>query len=361
MFNLIHSSTPGRQGEIETEHGNIQTPFFMPVGTTGAMKGLSHKDILDLKSQILLCNTYHLHVQPGDKIINKAGGLHKFIGWEKPILTDSGGYQVFSFGKDGRMKVEKNGVKFKCHIDGRPLFIGPKESIEIQHNLGSDIIMVFDECPPSTASRKNIESAVETTLRWAKKCKMQNEKYKKKNKGKGPLLFGIVQGGLERDLREKCVEELIAIGFDGYALGGLAVGESEKEMLSVVKNITPLLPENSPRYLMGVGMPHQIEACVKMGIDMFDCVLPMRIARHGTIFLSNGKEIRIQNAKYKTDHTVIDESSPSELGRTHLKSYLHHLFKAKERYGETIACSQNLGVVLKTMQDIRSNLITHSL
>lgn len=360
MFTVESTSATGRKGTLITPHGVIQTPFFMPVGTCGAMKGLTHEDILALGAQVLLCNTYHLHVQPGEKIVAGAGGLHSFAHWEKPILTDSGGFQVFSFGKTGRTKVRKDGVEFQSHINGDTLFIGPKESMQIQHDLGSDIIMVFDECPPSTAKRSEIIKAVDTTLRWAKESKQWHDTLWEQRRGAKPdtakpLLFGIVQGGLERDLREKCTQELLAIGFDGYALGGLAVGEAEPEMFAVVDAITPLLPENKPRYLMGVGMPNQLRKCVAHGIDMFDCVLPMRIARHGTIWLSDGSEIRIQNSKFATDHSVIDPNSTSPLGKHHLRSYTHHLFKAKERLGETIAASQNLSIVLDTMRKLRSS------
>lgn len=352
MFTLKNRTELGRRGLLETEHGEIETPFFMPVGTAGAMKGITHEELLELGAQILLCNTYHLHVQPGDDIVAAAGGLHEFIGWNKPILTDSGGYQVFSFGRNGRTKVTEDGVHFQSHLDGKSLFIGPDESMAIQHNLGSDIIMVFDECPPSTASRVDIQKAVDKTLRWAKRCKDLNDEHKKKT-GKKPLLFGIVQGGLERDIREKCAQELIAMDFDGYALGGLAVGESEEQMYAVTEAIAPLLPEAKPRYLMGVGMIPQLKKCVSMGIDMFDCVVPMRLARHGTVWLSDGTELRMRNAEYRTAHEVIDGDSPSAMSRTHLRSYLHHLIKSGERLGETIAAKQNLGLLLKAMRDLR--------
>ena len=343
-----------RRTTLNTAHGSIETPFFMPVGTAGAMKGLAHNDLLDLGAQILLCNTYHLHLQPGNDLVADAGGLHDFIAWEKPILTDSGGFQVFSFGKENRRKITDDGVTFQSHINGDTLFLGPDESIQIQHALGADIIMVFDECPPSTADRKEIQNAVDRTLRWARRCKEVHQDLCART-GRNPLLFGIVQGGLERDLREQCAEELIAIGFDGYALGGLAVGESEADMLSVVETVAPILPEQKPRYLMGVGMPNQLKRCTELGIDMFDCVLPMRIARHGTIFLSDGSELRITNAEFRDDHSPLDPDSPSDLSRVHSKSYLHHLCKAGERLAETIACKQNMAVVLKLMQDLRQS------
>ena len=377
MFTLKAVTPLGRRGTLETRHGPIATPFFFPVGTAGAMRGLTHQDLIDLQAQVLLCNTYHLHLDPGEDVIANAGGLHAFIGWDRPILTDSGGYQVFSL--KGLRHISEQGVEFRAHTDGSRHFLGPKEATEIQWKLKTDIMMCFDECPPSTASRREIETAVDRTLRWAKVCKTTHEQIRKQKKQmnqtkqrsqthstassvpsdsseSSPLLFGIVQGGLHLDLRKKCAEELQAIGFDGYALGGLAVGETEEEMLSVLRELTPLLPKEQPRYLMGVGVVHQLRQCVQLGIDMFDCVLPMRIARHGTILLSDGSEIRITNAQFKKDHAPIDPDSPSDLSRTHLKSYLHHLFKVNERLAETIACKQNLGVTLKMMRDLRTTM-----
>jgi len=351
MFELLHTTALGRRGQLQTNHGSIETPFFMPVGTAGAMKGITHKDLIELGAQILLCNTYHLHIQPGDDIVKEAGGLHQFISWDKPILTDSGGFQVYSLRRQN--KVTDKGVQFNSHLNGEPLFMGPEESITTQHNLGADIIMCFDECPASTASRKDIEAAVDRTLRWAKECKDVHERLAVVRR---PLLFGIIQGGLELDLREKCAKELIAMDFDGYAIGGLAVGESEEDMLRVVEAITPLLPEDKPRYLMGVGVIEQMKKCVAAGIDMFDCVLPMRIARHGTVLMSDGSQVRITKSEFKNDHTPIDPDSPSEFSRTHLKSYLSHLIRSNERLGETYAQMQNLGVTLRAMQELRDEL-----
>ena len=352
MFTLLQTTPLGRRGTLELPRGTIETPFFMPVGTAGAMKGLTHNDILELGAQILLCNTYHLFLQPGDDLIDKAGGLHEFIGWDKPILTDSGGFQVFSLRNTNT--IDDNGVHFRSHLNGDPFFLGPEESMRIQHHFGSDIIMVFDECPPSTAKRSEIEAAVDRTLKWAQECKKFHQELTTDNRQ--PLLFGIVQGGLERDLREKCAEELVAMGFDGYAIGGLAVGETPDEMYDVLNAVCPLLPEDKLRYLMGVGVIDQLQKCVAKGIDMFDCVLPMRIARHGIILLSDGTDIRMQNAKFRDDHSIIDADSPSVFSRTHKKSYLHHLFKANERLSETIASAQNLGVTLKAMQDLRAQI-----
>jgi len=322
----------------------------MPVGTVGAMKGLTHEDLHALGAQILLCNTYHLHVQPGENIVDEAGGLHDFLSWDKPILTDSGGFQVFSL--RGISKITDEGVKFQSHLNGAPLFIGPEESMTIQYKLGADIIMAFDQCPPSTAPRSEIEEAVRRTLVWAKRCKDAHERLCGE-RGRRPLLFGIVQGGLEPDLREHCARELVEIGFDGYAVGGLAVGESEVEMFRMLDVVLPLLPQDKPRYLMGVGRLEQMEQAVAKGVDMFDCVAPVREARHGTLILSDRSKLRIDKAEYLHDHRVIDPASPSPMSRTYKRSYLCHLMRAGERLGETIACMNNLGVTLDTMKKLR--------
>jgi len=361
-FTLLHSSPIGRRGRLETAHGPIETPFFMPVGTAGAMKGLTHEDLLALGAQILLCNTYHLHLHPGEDTVAKAGGLHHFIHWEKPILTDSGGYQVFSMARI--RSIDDSGVTFRSHVDGSEHRLDPKSAMHIQHKLGGDIIMCFDHCPPSTAKRLEILEATDRTLRWAEECKKQHqilieqtrpstELRTGKPANNHPLLFGIIQGGLERDLREKCAQELIAMGFDGYAVGGLAVGESEQEMYDILGAVCPLLPEDKPRYLMGVGVIDQLKMCVAKGIDMFDCVLPMRIARHGKVLLSDGTALDIDKAIFKEDFAPLDPDSPSPLSRNHSRAYLHHLVKTKERYGETVACMQNLGVTLEAMRKLR--------
>lgn len=361
VFTLLRSTVLGRRGRLQTAHGTIETPFFLPVATGGAMRGITLSDLEVLKAQALLCNTYHLHLQPGEDVVARAGGLHSFIGWDKPILTDSGGFQVFSL-KTLRT-IREDGVEFQSHLDGSPRFLGPEEAMHIQHKLGSDMIMCFDEVHPSTAPRSTHVRAVDRTLRWARACKRAHERLKKDLPAlpafpplSGPLLFGIVQGGLERDLREKCAEELRAIEFDGYAIGGLAVGESEQEMFDVLDAVCPLLPKDKPRYLMGVGRIGQLRAAVARGIDMFDCVLPMRVARHGEILLSSGEEIRIMNSRYRTDHSLIDPDSPSPLSRRHTKSYVNYLFRAKERSSETIACMQNLGVTLEAMRNLRKEM-----
>lgn len=353
MFTLHKETSLGRSGTIETSHGTIQTPLFLPVATAGAMKGITFEDLQTLGAQALLCNTYHLHIQPGEETVKRAGGLHQFIHWDRPILTDSGGYQVFSLSKI--RKITDDGVKFRNHRNGSEVFLGPVESMNIQHALGADMIMCFDECPPSTAARVEQIKAMDRTLRWAEVCKKTHVKLSGK-KSSAPLLFGIVQGGLERDLREKCSEELIAIGFDGYAVGGLAVGETEKDMLAVLDIVCPLLPKDRPRYLMGVGEIHQHREAVKRGIDMFDCVSPMREARHGNVWLSTGKKLRIRRAEFMSDDSPIDADSPSQLSRTHKKSYLHHLMKLGERYGETIACMQNMAVTIRAMRELRETI-----
>lgn len=358
MFELLKTTPLGRRGRIMTDHGPIDTPVFFPVGTAGAMRGITLDDIAALGSQVLLCNTYHLHLQPGEDTVAEAGGLHEFIGWNGPILTDSGGFQVFSL--SGLRKIEEHGVRFQSHIDGKPLFLGPEEAMRIQHKLGSDIIMCFDECPPSTADRQSQIRAVDGTIRWAKECKKWHEQLLSGKKSDAPTphpkLFGIVQGGLHADLRRKCAEELIAIGFDGYAVGGLAVGETENEMYDVLDAVVHTLPEDKPRYLMGVGRIEQHRVAIEKGIDMFDCVLPMREARHGKVYLSDGSTFNALNSEYKNDHSIIDPHSPSPLSRVHKKSYLAHLFRAKERMAETIACMQNMGMTLQAIQKLREDI-----
>lgn len=353
MLTITHQNKKGRRGVLSTNHGVIQTPFFMPVGTAGAMKGITLEDLEMLGAEILLSNTYHLHLSPGETIVERAGGLHQFIHWNKPILTDSGGFQVFSLKQMRVMK--EDGVEFSDHRSGQKRFLGPKEAMAIQHALGSDIIMCFDECPPSTAPRNDQIAAVDRTLRWAKVCKEEHLRLSEKKKNP-PLLFGIVQGGLEKDLRKKCAEELMTIGFDGYAVGGLAVGESEEEMYDVLDVVCPLLPSEKPRYLMGVGERHQITHAVAKGIDMFDCVSPMREARHGNVWLSNGEKLRIRRSENKEDFSPIDTSSPVQTSVTHSKAYLHHLMRIGERYGETLACLQNIGIILEHMKKLRGEI-----
>lgn len=352
-FSLLATTPAGRRGCLMTAHGTIETPFFLPVATGGAMRGIRHEDLLALGAQAMLCNTYHLHLRPGEQVIKDAGGLHTFIGWPKPILTDSGGFQVFSL--QAIRSVTDDGVTFRSHIDGSSHFLGPREATQIQHALGADMIMCLDVCPPSTAKRSEIVVAVDRTLKWARECKNEQET-RNESTSNVPLLFAIVQGGLERDLREKCAEELIAIGFDGYAIGGLAVGESEEEMLSVLDVVCPLLPKDKPRYLMGVGKLSQILACVARGIDMFDCVLPMREARHGRLHCSNGSVLRITKREYLSDHSPIDPESPTPSSREYSRAYLCHLLRSGERLGETLACLQNMAVTLQLFRTLQEDI-----
>jgi len=358
MFELLKETSLGRRGRIMTDHGPIDTPVFFPVGTAGAMRGITLDDISALGSQVLLCNTYHLHLQPGEKVVADAGGLHEFIGWKGPILTDSGGFQVFSL--SGLRKIEEHGVRFQSHIDGSPLFLGPEEAMRIQHALGSDIIMCFDECPPSTAERSAQVRAVEGTIRWAKECKKWHEQLLKEKPADAPTpnpkLFAIVQGGLHTDLRQRCAKELIEIGFDGYAIGGLAVGETEEEMYAVPDAVVHLPAKDKPRYPLGLRRLHQHRIAISKGIDMFDCVLPMREARHGKVYLSDGSTFNALNSEFKNDHSIIDPDSPSSLSRVHKKSYLAHLFRAKERMAETIACMQNMAMTLQAIQKLRDDI-----
>lgn len=336
---------------LQTPHGSLATPFFMPCATAGALKGVTFEDHAALGGEIVLMNTYHLHLTPGEKIVEKAGGLHRFTGWDKPILTDSGGFQVFSL--ESLRKITDEGVTFRDHRSGQERFLGPKEAMQIQHALGADIILCFDECPASTAPRVEQMKAVDRTLAWAAICKKEHDKLNAKKKVQ---LFGIVQGGLEQDLRTKCAEELIAIGFDGYAVGGLAVGETEDEMYDVLDIVCPILPKDKPRYLMGVGERHQFPEAVKRGIDMFDCVAPTREARHGNIWMSDGTKLKIRRAEYAEDFSPIDADSPAPSSHKYSKAYLHHLLKVGERLGETLGILQNLGVTLETIRSLRKEI-----
>ena len=356
VFTLKKITAHGRSGILKTAHGNVTTPVFMPVATAGAMKGVTLQDLEQLKAEIMLCNTYHLHLSPGEDIVQKAKGLHGFTSWKKPILTDSGGFQVFSL--EAIRTITDKGVEFRDHRSGALHFIGPKEAMRIQHKLGADIIMCFDQCPPSTAPRAEQIKAVERTLAWAAVCKQEHVKLKKGKRS--PLLFGIVQGGLERDLREHCATKLIEIGFDGYAIGGLAVGESEEEMYRVLDWICPMLPADKPRYLMGVGERRQLVSAIAKGIDMFDCVSPMREARHGNIWLSDGTKLRIRRAEYGKDHSPIDKKSGAVTSKQHTRAYLHHLLRLGERYGETVACLQNLWATFATIDNVRRKIQTSS-
>ena len=335
-----------RAGVIETPHGKIETPVFMPVGTQATVKAMTKEELEEINSQIILGNTYHLYLNPGDDLVDDFGGLHKFMRWDRPILTDSGGFQVFSLGSLRRIKEE--GVHFRSHLDGSKHFLSPEKSISIQNNLGSDIMMVLDECPPGMSSREYLIPSIERTTRWAKRCIDAN-----KNKDRQGL-FAIVQGGIYEDLRDKSFEELSQYDedFAGYALGGLAVGEPREDMYRILEYITPKLPENKPRYLMGVGEPLDMLEAVESGIDMMDCVQPTRIGRHGTVFTKYGRLV-IKNKVYELDDRPLDEGCDCYACKNYTRGHIRHLFKAKEILGQRLATYHNLHFLIKLMNDSR--------
>jgi len=348
MFELLKSDaqTQARLGRLTTTHGVIDTPVFMPVGTQGSVKALDPRELIEMGTQIILGNTYHLYIRPGLEIIQQAGGLHKFINWSGPILTDSGGFQVFSLAKI--RKIKAHGVEFRSHLDGTLLFLGPKEAMEIQRLLGSDISMVFDECPPHTATAKEVRAAVERTLRWAVECREQP-------RADGQLVFGIVQGGSHAGLREECAKALVKMNFDGYAIGGVSVGEPEPEMMKAVEYSVPFLPENQPRYAMGLGTPAQMVELVARGVDMFDCVLPTRVARNGTAFTTKGT-VSIKAGFNKADFRPIEEGCECYACRTFSRAYLRHLLNVEEILGLRMVSVHNSHLYLKVMKDIRTHV-----
>jgi len=348
MFELLKTdtATQARLGRLTTTRGVIDTPVFMPVGTQGSVKALDPRELEETGTQIILGNTYHLYIRPGLEIINEAGGLHRFINWPKPILTDSGGFQVFSLAKI--RKIKAHGVEFRSHLDGSLLFLGPKEAMEIQRALGSDIAMVFDDCPPHTASAREVRAAVERTIRWAAECRGQP-------RAAGQMVFGIVQGGGHAALREECAKALTALQFDGYAIGGVSVGEPEPEMLKAVEYTTPFLPANQPRYAMGLGTPAQMVELVARGVDMFDCVLPTRVARNGTAFTSRGT-ISIKGGAYKRDWGPIEEGCECFACQRFTRAYLRHLLNVNEILGLRMVSVHNSHMYLKLMADIRAHL-----
>lgn len=348
VFELLGKDTTSRArfGRLHTAHGVVETPVFMPVGTQASVKALDNRELLEMGTQILLGNTYHLSIRPGMEIITKAGGLHRFMNWNGPILTDSGGFQVFSLGKI--RKIREHGVEFRSHLDGSPIFLGPKESMEIQRILGSDIAMVFDECPPHTAERDEVNRAVKRTLRWAAECKSQP-------RAPGQLVFGIVQGTHHADLRKKCAEELVAMDFDGYAIGGVSVGEPEPEMMHAVEISEPHLPENKARYAMGLGTPAQLIELVARGVDMFDCVLPTRVARNGTAFTAKGT-FAIKGGAVKADFGPIEEGCECFACKNHTRAYIRHLLNVNEILGLRLVSIHNSHFFLKVMADVRAHL-----
>jgi len=340
-----------RAGVLTTRRGKIETPIFMPVGTQGTVKAVSPAELKDLGAQVILGNTYHLHVRPGERLIARQGGLHKFMGWDRPILTDSGGFQVFSLSK--LRKITAEGVHFQNHLDGTPTFIGPERSMEIQRDLGSDIVMAFDECPPFPCAYDDAARSLDLTLAWEARSKAWWSTQPPEGR---PLVFGIVQGSSYADLRERSARALVEIGFDGYAIGGVSVGEPEPEMMKAVEDAEPFLPETSARYAMGLGTPPQMIEMVARGVDMFDCVLPTRLARNGTAFTRRGT-IALKNAQYAEDPGPIEEGCECPACRDFSRAYLRHLVKAEEILGLRLISLHNLHFYLNTLRQARRAIL----
>lgn len=356
MYKLLKIEGNAKRGQLETVHGTIQTPVFMNVGTTAAIKGaVSTEDLQNIKCQVELSNTYHLHLRPGDKVVKKLGGLHKFMVWDKPILTDSGGFQVFSL--TTLRKIKEEGVYFNSHIDGHKIFMGPEESMTIQSNLASTIAMAFDECPPSLADRSYIQKSVERTTRWLERCivKMNELNSLEDTINKHQLLFGINQGGTLKDIRIEHAKRISEFDLPGYAIGGLAVGESHEKMYETIENVVPYLPKNKPTYLMGVGTPANILEAVDRGVDFFDCVLPARNGRHANVYTNKGK-LNLLNAKYELDDTPIDNECHCPTCQKYSKAYIRHLFKAKEMLAMRLCVIHNLYFFNNMMEEIRNAL-----
>ncbi len=356
MFELLKTEGTARRGEFHTVHGVVQTPAFQNVATCGAIKGgLSAHDLRDIDCQVQLCNTYHLHVRPGDKLIRELGGLHKFTGWSGPILTDSGGFQVFSLAK--LRKIKEEGVTFNSHIDGKKIFMGPEESMQIQSNLGSTIAMAFDECVKNPAEYKYAKESIGRTTRWLIRCKNEMNRLNSlpDTINKNQMLFGINQGATFDDLRIEHMKEIAELDLDGYAIGGLAVGEPKEDMYRVISAVEPFMPKDKIRYLMGVGTPGNILEGVSRGVDLFDCVMPSRNARHGHLFTWNGI-INLNNAKYATDDTPIDTQCNCPTCQKFSRAYLHHLFKVKEILAMRLAVTHNLYFYNNLMSRIREEL-----
>ena len=353
MFKVLAKDGNAKRCEFTTVHGKIQTPVFMNVGTAAAIKGaVAAEDLKTIKTQVELSNTYHLHVRPGDKVVKKLGGLHKFMNWDRPILTDSGGFQVFSLA--GLRKIKEEGVYFNSHVDGRKIFMGPEESMQIQSNLASTIAMAFDECPSSVASRRYIENSVARTTRWLERCKKEMNRLNglEDTINKNQLLFGINQGGIYDDIRIEQAKAIADMDLDGYAIGGLAVGESHEEMYRIIESVEPHLPKDKPIYLMGVGTPANILEAVERGVDFFDCVYPSRNGRHGHVYTNAGK-LNLFNAKYETDSRPIEEGCECPACKYHSRAYIRHLLKAKEMLGMRLCVLHNLYFYNTMMEEIR--------
>jgi len=355
-YTLLKTEGRAKRAQFETVHGTIQTPVFMNVGTAAAIKGaVSTEDLQGIKTQVQLSNTYHLHVRPGDKIVKQLGGLHEFMNWDKPILTDSGGFQVFSLA--GLRKIKEEGVYFSSHIDGRKIFMGPEESMQIQSNLASTIAMAFDECPSSVAERTYVQNSVDRTYRWLDRCKDEMNRLNQLEDtiNKNQMLFGINQGAIFADIRIDHAKRIRELDLDGYAVGGLAVGESHQEMYYVLDEVVPYLPQNKPTYLMGVGTPANILEAVDRGVDFFDCVYPSRNGRHGHVYTKYGK-LNLFNAKYELDKRPIEEGCQCPACRHYSRAYIRHLLKAKEMLGMRLCVLHNLYFYNNMMEEIRNAL-----
>jgi queuine tRNA-ribosyltransferase len=359
-YKIIAKDGRAKRGTAITVHGTIQTPVFMNVGTVGAIKGaVSTDDLLEIRTQVELSNTYHLHVRTGDKLIKEFGGLHRFMNWDRPILTDSGGFQVFSL--TGLRKIKEEGVYFQSHIDGRKIFMGPEESMQIQSNLASTIAMAFDECPPHPATREYMQNSVDRTTRWLERCRAEMARLNSlpDTLNKDQLLFGINQGGTFEDIRIAHAKTISAMDLDGYALGGLAVGESHEEMYRILDETVPYLPENKPTYLMGVGTPANILESVDRGVDFFDCVYPSRNGRHGHVYTNHGK-MNLFNTKFELDHRPIEEGCGCPACRSYSRAYIRHLLKAKEMLGMRLCVLHNLYFYNTMMEEIRDAIENQS-
>jgi len=342
------SHTKARAGVFSTPHGDVETPKFMPVGTVGTVKGITPAQLREVNAQMILGNTYHLHIQPGEEIIAKAGGLHNFVGWEKPMLTDSGGFQVFSLAK--LRQITDDGVKFRSPKDGRIINMTPENSIRIQNALGAEVIMAFDECPPATATRDEVVIAVERTYKWLQRCINAHEKPDKQ------ALFGIVQGGIYADLRTQCAQDLVSLDLPGYAIGGVSVGEKPELIHQIIQWTTPLLPVNKPRYLMGVGTYREMVIAIASGIDLFDCVIPTRLGRHGAA-LVQGKRINLKNAPYKEDFTPLDPQCSCYTCQNFTRAYLNHLLRSGEMLGFILLSIHNLHELINFTNKIRQAIL----
>ena len=356
MYRVLKQEGRAKRAEFTTVHGNIQTPVFMNVGTVAAIKGaVATSDLEEIKTQVELSNTYHLHVRPGDKVVKQLGGLHKFMSWDRPILTDSGGFQVFSLAS--LRKIREEGVYFNSHIDGRVIFMGPEESMRIQSNLASTIAMAFDECPPSKAERPYVQASVERTTRWLERCKNEMARLNSQEDtiNRNQLLFGINQGAVYADIRVEHAKRITEMDLDGYAVGGLAVGETHEEMYYILEETVPFLPKDKPVYLMGVGTPANILEGVERGVDFFDCVYPSRNGRHGHLYTNHGK-INLFNAKYELDNRPIEEGCGCPACRRYSRAYIRHLLKAKEMLGMRLCVLHNLYFYNTMMEEIRDAL-----